>query len=315
MKIKQIITILAIIAISTMLTGCSNFGTIFKQKSTITLPAVHEGTQGIEISFLSNMPPAEVFENQLFEIGLDLNNKGATDVQNGLYTIAVNEQYISPVDEQVGRFNLKGKSIYDPLGGKERIKTQVQANLLGGQITKQATTIIANVCYSYKTAGTIMTCIDTQPLKKETKTCTVTPTSISAGQGGPVSVVYVEPRMPLHTDPEKIQPTYIIQIENRGTGQVLDTNLVYDACTGRNIGKDNYDLVQVRAMLSDDELNCEPQQIRLRQKENKVVCRLEQGISANSGNYVTPLIVELEYGYMQTNSKTVTVSKIKQQYY
>ncbi len=309
---KQIIAILAMMAI---LTGCTSFGTIFQQKQTITLPPVHEGTQGLEISFLTNMPPAEVFENQLFEIGLDLNNKGAADVQNGIYTIAVNEQYITPVDEQIGRFNIKGKSVYDPLGGQERIRAKVQANALSGPIAKQSTTIITNVCYAYKTTGTIMTCIDTQPLKKETKTCTVKPVSTSAGQGGPVSAVYVEPRMPPHTNPEKIMPTYVIQIENRGTGQVIDANLVYDACTGRNIGKESYDLVKVRAMLSSDELACEPQQIKLKQKENKVVCTLKQGISANKGNYAAPLIIELEYGYMQTKAKTITLSKTKQQYY
>jgi len=302
MKKMMMIAVIMII-----LTGCT--GIITTNKNTITLPPIREGTKGIELSYLPELPPIDVFEGQIFEIGLNIDNQGAEDVQNGIYTLGMNEQYIIMLDEQMNRFNIKGKSTYNPLGGQQRVILKAQANTLGGQLASQSTTIIANACYEYMTSATIITCIDTQPLKKEQKVCTIQPITQSGGQGGPVSITRVEPTMIPHSDTDKIIPTYTIQIQNTGTGQIIDSKQVYDACTGRNIGKDNYDLVTVQATLSNNILTCQPSQIRVSPDNNKVVCRLPQGISKNTGNYQAPLIIDLEYGYMQTKPKTIRIIK------
>lgn len=291
-----------------ILIGCTGF-VLPQRKETIKLPDIHEGTAGIELSYLDGMPPREVFENQLFEIGLELHNTGAADIQNGIYNIALNEQFITILDEKMNRFNAKGKSMYSPLGNKERIQIKARANELGGQMTSQGTTIIANACYEYATKATIMTCIDTQQLKKETKVCQVTEYSSASGQGGPVGIVKVEPKILPHEDPEKIKPSYTIQIENLGKGQVIESGLIYDACIGRSIGKENYDAVLVDAMLSNQVLDCQPRTLKLKQKENKILCELNQGINRNAGNYQTPLTIELNYGYMQTQPKTIQIRR------
>ena len=95
-------------------------------RETIHLPEIYEGTQGIEISFLQDMPSYELFEDQLFEIGLELHNQGASDINNGLYSIAVDEQLITLVDEQMNRFNIQGKSVYNPAGGKQIINIKAK---------------------------------------------------------------------------------------------------------------------------------------------------------------------------------------------
>lgn len=291
-----------------ILIGCT--GIIPGQdRSTIRIPDIHQGTQGLEINYLSGMPPVEVFENQLFEIGLEITNKGATDVQNGIYNIAINEQFLDLVDEKMNRINIKGKSIYQPLGGKERILLKARSSELGGQITKQSTTIITNACYEYSTKATIITCIDTHELKQETKVCKIQAHRIGGGQGGPVGVVSVEPKMLPHENNDRIKPTYVIEIQNLGKGQVIDSNLVYDACMGRSIDKKDYDVIFVNAMLSNDILNCQSSQIKLRAKENKILCELSQGLDKNRGNYQSPLSIELDYGYMQTLPKTITINK------
>jgi hypothetical protein len=299
---------IAMIIMSMILLGCTGI-LPFQKRETIQIPKIHEGVQGLELEYLAQMPPHEIFENQLFEIGLELHNKGAEDIQNGIYNIAVNEQYITLVGEKMNRFNIKGKSIYEPLGGKKRISIRAQANEMGEQMTRQSTTIITNLCYEYATKGTILTCIDTQPLKKETKVCTVKSISTGIGQGGPIGIIKVEPQMLPHDDPDKIKPSYIIHIANLGKGQVVDTGSVYDACTGRSIGKEQYDTIIVNALLSNEMLTCEPQQLKIRQQENKILCTLEKGINKNMGNYQTPLIVELEYGYIQTKPLTIRLSK------
>ncbi|MBN1644509.1 hypothetical protein JW851_00515 [Candidatus Woesearchaeota archaeon] len=289
-----------------ILVGCT--GIIPGQsKETINLPDVHEGTTAIEMEYINGMPPSEVFENQLFEIGLELHNSGATDILNGIYNIALNEQYITMQDEKMNRFNIKGKSMYEPLGGKQIIQLKARTGQLGELIKKQSTTIIANACYEYATYATIITCMDTNQLKKETKVCTIQMQTPSGGQGGPVGVTSVETKILPHENENLVKPTYIIEIQNLGKGQIIDPGLVYDACTGRSIGKENYDIVQVNAMLSNDVLNCEP--AKLKQKENKIVCELTQGLSKSAGNYQTPLILELNYGYIQTLPKTIQINK------
>ena len=280
-----------------------------KNRQNIQLPDIREGTKAIELVYLNNLPPSELFEKQLFEIGIELTNLGATDIQNGIYNIAVNEQFVTLLDEKMNRFNIKGKSIYAPLGDKERIILKARSTQLGGQITKQSTTIIANVCYNYLTQASIITCMDTQPLKKETKVCQIQTENPRGGQGGPVGIISVETKIMPHENPELVKPTYIIEIQNLGEGQIIESNLVYDACTGRSIGKENYDIVTINAMLSNDILNCQPQQIKLKSKENKIFCELSRGLNKNRGNYQTPLLVELDYGYMQTLPKTITINK------
>lgn len=292
-----------------ILTGCTGIGLNFPNKNTISIPTIREGTKGIEINYLDNLPPAELFEGQLFEVGFELKNQGAEDVQNGIYTLGLNEQYIIMLDESMNRFNAPGKSTYNPLGGQERIILKAKANQLGGQLASQSTTIITNACYEYRTTATINACIDPQQLKKEQKVCTIKTITQSGGQGGPVAVTKVEQQMLPHEDPDKMIPTYTIYIQNSGTGQIIESGQIYDACTGRNIDKDDYDRVAVTATLSNYLLSCEPTQIKLTADNNKIFCRLGQGISKSAGNYQAPLTIDLEYGYMQTKPKTIRIIK------
>ncbi|MBW2968991.1 hypothetical protein KY314_02650 [Candidatus Woesearchaeota archaeon] len=301
---KKTIIILTLI----ILAGCTGIP-FLQNKETTILPDIHIGTRGITIDYLEQMPPYEIYENQLFEIGIELHNQGASDIQNAIYNTAVNNQLITLQDEQTKRFNLKGKSMYEPLGAKKRITTQAKTNKLEGQLSRQATTIITNVCYEYATKGTVITCIDTEPLKKQTKVCKPVTQSISQGQGGPLSVVSVEPKIIPHEDSTKIIPAYVIEIQNLGTGQVIDKDMVYLACSGKTIGKENYDIATINAMLSDQLLDCSTHKINLKQKENKILCKLSQGLSKTKGNYQAPLTIELNYGYIQTQPKTITIQK------
>jgi hypothetical protein len=306
---KKTITLIILLII---LAGCTGLK-ITSSKETITIPSIREGSQGIEIEYISEMPPAELLENQAFEIGFELQNKGAEDTQNGIYTIGLNEQYITMIDEKISRFNIKGKSIYSPLGNKQRVIMRAKTGTIGEQLTKQSTTIVASTCYEYATTASITTCMDTQPFQKN-KVCTIAPIRKTGGQGGPVAVTYVEQKTIPHTDTSRIIPGYVIQIDNIGTGQVIDTKYVYDACLGRTIDRTNYDIVQINAMLSNEVLSCEPSQIKLREADNRVFCKLGQGISKTAGNYQAPLTVELTYGYMQTKPKTISILNAKPQY-
>ena len=56
-----------------------------------------EGTKGIEIEFLENGPPRELYENATFNVNLMLENKGAYDVvydQYGILSISYDPFYI-----------------------------------------------------------------------------------------------------------------------------------------------------------------------------------------------------------------------------
>jgi len=301
---KKIIILLILLTI----TGCT--GIIpGANRETITLPEINTGTQGLQISYLQDMPSYELFENQLFEIGLELHNKGASDISDGLYNIAVDEQQITLIDGRMNRFKAKGKSVYNPEGGKQIINIKAKTKSLEGRLSTQSTSIITTACYSYTTKATQLTCIDTKPLKEEEKACKISSTSTKQGQGGPIGVTRIEPRMIPHQNPELITPTYIIEIENLGTGQVINTNSIYEACTGQEISEENYDTIIINAQLSNKKMTCQPETLKLKQDQNKIICKLEQGISKNAGNYQTPITIELNYGYVESKPKTIRITK------
>src|SRR3990172_436061 len=79
-------------------------------------PSVRIGTTSLEIAF-NPSSTGNVFMCTQGEVLVELRNTGAWDIENGLYTWIVEDQYLSPLNERSKEFSLKGKTQYDPLGG------------------------------------------------------------------------------------------------------------------------------------------------------------------------------------------------------
>lgn len=276
------------------------------------IPDVNVGTEGVSAFFKENAPPAGVFENRHFNILFELENKGTDDVEQGLYSLSLEPQRVYIRDEPVGRFFLRGRSQYNPVGDRKVFSLRAQALVLDPSMETYTTSAHLTLCYPYKTTAFILTCVDPDiEGVQRLKTCAAVPQAVSGGQGAPVAVTAVEPIMFPHENPDKVMPSFEITVENLGKGDVLSKESVTNACTGRR-GVE-YNIVDVRAFLSNDQLKCNKGFVRLgehRSRETKIVCTHEQGISRARGTYPAQLRVELEYGYTTTISVDTLIRRV-----
>jgi len=293
--------------ITLFLTSC---GVLQQKKEQITVPDIHTGTKGAVLEFLSNAPPKEIYEDKFFEILVDVQNQGAVDITGGMLVLGVEEQQISIENEKDARFDLDGKSIFNPEGSKTIKEFKAKSRFITPGIESYDTTITATACYSYKTEATEFACIDTDISGRvKTKPCQTKKITVSKGQGAPISIISVEPKMMAHEDPEKIQPEFLIKLRNAGSGQAMIKDKVYDACTGKALGSESWNRAELKAHLSDTLLICKPEIIRLTE-DATVICTLEEGIDRTEGTYLAPLSVEVSYGYMDSIAKSVTIKKL-----
>ncbi len=282
----------------------------FERKEYIDIPNVHVGSQGLELAFFQANPFDEVYENSYFVITIDLANKGAYDIENGVYSIALPEQYAGVSEEKVGRFSIRGKSIFNPQGEIDRLNFRALTKSLDPQLERLETTITFNACYRYKTDASIITCVDTdiEGLKRN-KVCITKQEAFPRGQGAPVAIRKIEPRMLPHEDPNRVSPQFAIYIRNLGKGQVVNENKLSQACTGRGLLREDFDVVNIRAYLSDTQLSCRTTEVKLGDSDTRIVCTDDYGIDKIQGTYTAPLRVEIGYGYTQSISKEVVILK------
>lgn len=306
---KKTITLIMLL----ILTGCQYIpSSLWQSKSTMQLPEVRVGTQGVELFLAKGSPPAEVFESSKFTMLITLSNLGASDVEQGVYSISYEPQYVYlPAQKQNGLFNVRGKSEFNPGGLEKQLSFTFNTLPLGPQIEGYTTTLAFNACYPYKTTAPINVCIDTDLTgKKPGKVCTIGTQSLPKGQGGPVAVTYVEQRMLPHDIPTKVIPEFIFTINNKGGGEVVSEQSYREACSGRPLGEGGWNVITVSAALSEMPMTCTPQTVKIKKEgETKVVCRLESGIETALGTYTSPLAVELNYGYIKSIATQVRIVK------
>ena len=280
---------------------------------------VRKGVDGLTMEFTKNNPPEKVFEESKFPIAIELKNKGASDIENGILVFGFERAYADVVKESDAKqeFDIKGKSVFNPNGDEEFITIDAKTRIIGAQSETHTSTIRVTACYPYKTIFGNSVCVDTDVYGMDggEKACTVKDLSFSGGQGAPVTVTKVETRM-LPADENKVKPHFIIYVENKGGGDVISVDKVGQACTSQALEHTDFNVIKINAVLSGMELDCNigddpgAATIRLRDKKDMVRCTLEQGIDRNLGTYTAPLSIELDYGYTFTISKDVIIEKI-----
>ncbi len=325
---KKLILIMGILSLM-LLAGCEGG----KRNVSITDVDIRKGFNGLSMQFLQNAPPSSVFTETGFPIVIDLKNNGASDIKDGkgILVIGLETNYAELVNEQDKngiRFGLSGKSIYSPEGDKDVREIDARAKRIGEQSETFTSRVSATACYPYETVFGTSVCIDTDVYgaRKGQKACAVQDLKFDKGQGAPVAVAKVESRMLTGTDENIVKPHFIIYIENKGNGQVIDPKeeIISKACTKSSLEYKDFNSIQIKASLSGKELNCRigeskpedteegaagPATIRLREKKDFVRCTLEEGINIGRDAYVAPLRVDLDYGYTFTISKDIVIEK------
>ncbi len=321
------VKIFALLLLALFIAGCSGGG---EGKIPFSYEAIHTGTDGVKIDFLSNAPSSELLapskegqQGYPFRVGINVNNRGASNVENGWVTVTAEDDYLQ-LDDFKKSFSLEGKSILNPSGdiGIETFNG-ITKNFKEGQAEKYISVILATACYNYNTEFKSDVCIDTDvlDLKRKERICSMKDIT-STGQGAPVAVTSVETKMFPEGDSDHIafvKPQFVISIKNVGDGEVVNPELdMGSVCSSELVSDRNSDsfktawnILTVSAKLSDKDLSCFPNPVKLRGDDDIVRCSLrdEDKIDANIPSYMSPLTITLSYGYTSTVSKSVMISK------
>ncbi|MBI2576854.1 hypothetical protein HYV84_06565 [Candidatus Woesearchaeota archaeon] len=232
-------------------------------------------------------------------------------------------------------FSLKGKDLEDSQGEKQVITFNMYSkplSTLDPQTEVRETPIIITACYKYRTSASADICVDTDVFgfKEKQKGCEVKPIELK-DQGAPLAVTKIDPQMnPEKDDPGFTRPMFVITVENKGKGEAIQGNLgtIEGACSSTPVGYKQWNRVDVQAFVLDrngkkEQLNCnlaednEPKDrlnqlagvINLKGKEDRIRCQFKEKIGNDAGTFLTPLFIELDYGYTESISRTVKIKK------
>jgi hypothetical protein len=257
----------------------------------------------------------QLFEDETTTLPLSLHNKGASDILGGIYSLTVDNNLLELQQETITDFDLPGKTEFNPLGDEDIIGITVTAKKLPPQTETITTTLTINACYPYTTTTTQDVCIDTDLLGKESNKPCQTKTIRLSSQGSPIAITSIASHITAHQDKQKVIPEFTISIKNKGTGQVFAADKVIEACTSGSLGK-AWNQASVTAYLGDTQLACIPVQEGLigrvnLEKENIVKCKVVDGIQTIRGTYITPLTIEITYGYTTILTKDIEVRTLQ----
>lgn len=300
----------------------------------------YSGSDGLVFSFLPNNPPEKVYPDQIYPIALQIENKGAFDILSmseqastrdyttqivsfydratgakmdmyGQVNIVYDSIYFSKEgnnNDESSRITLRGKSLAWPFGEMKMqivdvIKAQSLVNRKGAQ-----TSILASLCYPYKTTLAHEVCIDKDPYDNEDEQVVCHAEDISlSDQGAPVAITYINfestyaiPQTINGQSIPQIRPMFILTIENVGDGQIVRARERGEQklCVKRDADDDPSNSVRIEAEIAGKKLDCNPKIAVLYNEQVEVVCTLpaDDSIPVES-NYKEIFIAELFYVY------------------
>lgn len=308
-----------------ILTGCINLN----PKKTTTASSLYKGVKGLEMSFVKNAPPSRIFEQNQFNVIVNVKNKGAYDVgfdkdgkvsdDNGILVLTPESGYvdIKELNEQKGvvsaGFSVRGRSLSNDVGDEINLYSTLEARELSSLSALHSSIIFATICYPYQTKVSTSVCIDPDiyDLGTVKQACDGKDLSFSGGQGAPVAVTNVEVRMA--PEGENVKPQFLIHVENKGNGEIVRKEEYETACQ-RKISpeQDYFNVVNIEVKLSNKELECEQRDnkkiVILDGKKGIIKCSSGEIVAKNA--YVAPLSITLDYGYTKTISKGFNIEKV-----
>ncbi len=293
------------------------------------------GSSALKMTFDDNLPPEEVYTQTTVPFSLLIANEGAELLRGGIITVITDDKLvsltqglsmdgnlISSESPNKATFDLEGRSVRNPIGGKSYLTTTLEIKDIGPQREELKSQMTVQSCYPYRTFMRRSVCLDTDVYKQVQldKACEMK--DISAGtQGAPLAVSKIEVKTAPHkTNNRKKVPAFVFEIQNIGDGQVTAPYSYREACSSS--GSPNFNEVRLIARMPGEQgserLMCTPSVsdqakdvgvIRLKDGKGSIRCSLEEGVDADRGAYTVLLEVELDYGYTQTISREITLKK------
>lgn len=192
---KKIITILAVFLL-VFLAGCTE-----KEETSVAGKSFVGGTQGLALTFLSGLPPAEVFDSDNpFQIGVKIENKGEYDIEdaNG---VVISITGINAADFGTSASDL----VMNPEDALNGARIDSSGNVVAGDYTtvefpemnyhtivsgSVPFTVRANACYEYGTKAQGRLCVrkDLRGVTGEAGVCNPDRVVPAENSGAPIQI-------------------------------------------------------------------------------------------------------------------------------
>ncbi|MBW3023273.1 hypothetical protein KY308_04165 [Candidatus Woesearchaeota archaeon] len=309
----------------------------------VTQQELRQGTDALSMKFLENSPPDKVFSAEqgisgtgTFQVGLELLNKGASDINAGEITLSLESGYINDLGsnwissnerfsdrytKNYVTFELEGKKPENPAGGRILFTKLLQANIPASDVQSQTrkSTIIATACYDYKTQVTASVCLDPKPFAEKIgpSPCQVKDATFNS-QGAPLAVTKISPRMIAKGSGSTLE--VLIYVKNKGVGQIIPSNSISTACAPsgpqttaeerqkfwNTIDQEDF---KIELSAEGQPFKCAPFPLKLTSGEEDFVRCVYEGTITGTQPYTTTLNLEFDYGYTHSISKDLTIER------
>lgn len=294
---------ICILIISIVITGCSNSGQIKVDEE------FQSGSGELQIEFMRNNPPRQVFQNSDISFVIRLTNSGSEFIENGILVIQTDNTIFNILGGNRASFSLQNAGVMFPKGESSIETFRVRVNSLEQESQRVNVDIIASACYAYATRMSAMVCMDVDPfeLRPTREGCKgrdISPRTT----GAPVHVDKIEVRY--NVDGDFITPSYIFSIRHIGRGLLYDKSQVLNFCTSRAVASNIANKISFRVWVSEQELECSTNELILHGGQGRVTC---QGQTYNARQILTsfeaPMEIDMLYGYSVSQTQRVEVTR------
>lgn len=267
-----------------------------------------KGTSGLLLNFMPGAPPAKVLGSSSLSAMVEIQNKGAYHINNGvMYLTGYDKRYLFGSDQKSQSFSIEGKSAYNPNGEfKDIIEfTDDSIENVPSDIDSFSQTLKATACYYYETLATPEICINPNQYSADASdsVCDVRPITLSGGQGAPIEITKVEEELM----DNKIVLKIFIKNSGGGTPFVKDKNNCHSSLEISDVDKVN--VLEVSFSNYDLTGSCKPKPIRLSKGAGFFICNAELSGLGDSA-FMSPLRIKLGYNYRKSTTTSIDIINI-----
>lgn len=272
------------------------------------LKQVQTGTVGIEMKFITNYPPTLLYDTTDLNAIVEVSNKGATDLKIGecfIHLIGYDKNIIRNIQSYQAcssSSTLEGKTVYNLKGSSNQVEFKSNSIKLPSGVNEYNPNLNLIACYDYQTIANPLVCVENSLYQttSQQKSCIVKDISMS-GQGAPVGVSYVDVEMAGN------KAIFAITIKNfNSQGRIISPSASLSYCPN-NLQYSDFDKVYYSVTLNGgSKIDCKPNDnyVKMTNNEGKIICSFNIG---NTQSYETPLMITLDYNYMQSLRQQVKI--------
>lgn len=216
-----------------------------------------QGTQGVVVSFGSTTDISNVRAGESNPAIVEIANKGAYPA-SGVARITYNEDLLSMEPREIP-FELEGGAAWNRCEGTlTRNQTSIEPFELPPTASHLDQEIRIDACYRYENNLSTQLCISplSDVVSATEQACSPARRGFSGGQGGPLSVVRIDP-VAVYDDSDGTQQVRVaVYLENHGDGEIIvprTPNADEQACT---FGQSFSNFVYAKAFLDNYRLSC-----------------------------------------------------------